>query len=330
VTNEQDSLFLGHGDERLPGVYIACSLTGIQDDREAQHTLSGFCRVIQDAIDAETLGVEGKEDTDRWAIRTNVPFKTSSPWAAGEASGREIYERNVKLLRTDTDALIIIGHRGGSMGCGQELEWAAAQSLPTLYLRPEGQPLSRQVEGAAEHMDLSIIEFADADALGRVVRRWVTRRRHAIEDTARRRNITRGRLTTAQAMMRWAWSRLDVDGRIKITALTRLKPMRINDLMLDPDALATSSVSQLLALSAALGLDLGRLFSPLPVTGQALGKRELGALRQAAEENGWNAPTVIDLILTAERAVAAGGTRRMPFTNIGDWTRLWEFRRSRE
>jgi hypothetical protein len=331
VTRHDDQaprLFAGD-DEYWPQVYIACSLTAIADDVEAQQLLKSWCHIVREAINTETAGGDVLGESRAWTVRCDAPIDRSAPWKDADATGEDIYRRNSRALWTDNDAIIVLGFRGGSIGVGQELEWAIQQGIPALYLQPPGNAVSRQVLGAAAEADIAIEAFEEPRELDGIVRRWLSRRRRVIEDGPRLRAMTRERLLLAQAWMVETWRRLDIDERIEVCATARLKPARVNRLLLEPDALAAASTGVLLRLTSALGLEIGALLSPSTALSRRLSPRQLVALRQAASENRWDGATVVELIIDAERTLAEPGVRRLRFERLQDWVRFHERPRDR-
>ena len=305
-----------------PQVYIACSLTAVAADQEARHSLSAWCHIIQESIQTATSGGDITGDARSWTVRCDVPLDRSSPWKAKDATPEGIYARNSSALWSQSDAMIVIGFRGGSIGVGQELEWAIQQGIPVLYVQPAGQPVSRQLEGAAHQADITIEPFEEPPELTRIIARWLARRRRTIEDGARIRSMNRDRLVVAQTVMRTTWARLDRDARFEACAVAHIRPRQVNRLLLDLDALASASTGQLLKLTSALGLEIGSLLGPAPPVIRRVSHAQLAALQLAAAENAWDGDTVVELIISAERTLAAPGVRRLRFDGLQDWVRF--------
>ena len=306
----------------LPRLYVACPRTTIANDNDAS-LLRSWCHIINEAVQDATQGSEDLSAPREWAVACAIPLQRSLPGSRDEQLlGREVFELNSRELWTKVDAMIAIGYRGGSVGVGQELQWAIQQGIPILYVVPPGSRVSRQVEGATHEADISIEPFQGPEHLARIVDRWLVSRRQAVEDGWRRREIHRARVVAAQAAAYAAWAQLPHAERFAACATAQLKPGRVHRLLTDPDALLAASLNEFLALTAAFGLEIGPLREPSKAQRKRLTPKQTDALLEAARENGWGGGVVIDLIEGAEQALALPGVRRMAFERMQDWVRF--------
>jgi hypothetical protein len=309
----QEELF-GLGAEfgrGTPLVYIAAPLSHLKDARDREH-VELLAHAIEAAIREQTRG-----EPDSWPLRVHSPVKLSAPWKGDSCSPLEIYERNTTLLWTEADALIVIADRGGSLGIGQELEWAFDLQLPVLYLYRDGDPVSRQVEGAASEYDLAIEAFSNPEGMRDLVCRWLVSRKHVICDGPRRRAGREIRIDPLRASFERAWRPLSAEERREVALSTRISETRIKRLVGDPLVLAAAGVEELSLLAGALAVpavpDL--LVRPLP----DLLPRQRAALGNAAAEFDWDYETTLNLDRRARLEISRGGTRRLPLSSPQDW-----------
>jgi hypothetical protein len=298
-------------EDDIPLVYVASALSSLGDDE--QRLLDAWCELIHRAV------VETASHADpSWSVRVHMPITWSAPWVESRRSAEAVYHLNAsRVLRAA--ALVVIGYRGGSLGAGQEFAWASHLRVPVLYLRPAGMPLSRQIEGTP--VDLVISEFTSA-ALYDTVSQFVRSRRGVIEDHPRQLRNRMVLMAPLALTLRRAWQRLEPDAQNLAVAMSRIHRRRIVHLVSDPLALAACGLTELLALSGALGVDAWRTMSPRPLPD--LEPRQLGALTTAAGEFGWDGPEVLGLYQAARLELARGGTRRLPLSTVEDWVQLRE------
>jgi hypothetical protein len=307
VSPDRDQLSLpipGQEDEDpdAPLVYVASALSHL--DEPGRQLIDAWCHTIRDAV------VEASEESSqRWRLRPYTPITWSAPGPTDERSPEEIYDLNTSKVWEEADALIVLGYAGGSLGAGQEFGWAASLRLPILYLHEKGSPISRQIEGTP--CDLTVEEFDSAEALHAAVARFVRDRRRVIEDNARRCRDRVLRFSPLATEMAKVWGRLSDAERQEVSGIARLHRRRIDELLRCPLALAAASLDELLALASALGLDLGRLLSPLLPD---LEPTQLGALATAAAEYEWDGRETIRLLQATRVELAKGGVRRLPLS----------------
>jgi hypothetical protein len=291
-------------------LYVASALSHL-DDHDLK-LIDAWSEVVRSA------SIEGARCADPpWEIRVHLPVVWSSPQRMPNADDEMIYRTNRRRV-LEADVLVVLGHKGASLGAGQELEWAAGLGIPVLHVSYEGDPVSRQIRGAPA--DFSFEVFRSAEELADKVRDFMMRRRHAIEEQPRRR---RNRVVIAQGeyeRFRDAWARCRGDRRDVIAAEARLPLRRIDELLDDPLEFATARFNELTALSGALGFTGFASASSLHVV--ELTQHQESALAAAANEYGWPAVEALRLHRLARDELAAGGVRRLPLANIDDWVRL--------
>ena len=296
----------------FPAVYVASPLTGLTEDQRRQ--VDAWCKNIEDAILHERTGIS------EWTLRTHIPAQSSAPWKDSRPD-TSIYELNSKLLWTDVDALILICLSGGSLGAGMELAWAGSLMIPALVLVPEGDPVSRQVSGMACEADLAVVPFADAAAMQAAVRRWLTQRRTQLESHDVRRQLHRQRTQSLRAQLVVRWEQVEQQQREEVSRLAGISVGRVERLLADPMNLLAATVTELLALSSALSVELG---NALGIRGGALAAPQLVALAQAATEFDWTASDVCVLVERAQSELASSVVRRLPLSSPQDWLRFRE------
>jgi hypothetical protein len=292
-----------------PQIYAASPLTGLT--AEARQTVLAWCHIVENAVDEAT-----RLAADPWLVRIHVPARLSAPWTNDGRPEEAVYRLNSMTLWTDTDAVIVVGYRGGSIGAGQELEWACDQGLPILYVTTKSDPISRQLRGTPA--DLTIRAFEHPDELRDAVTSFVRRYRRTIEDGPRRRASARLRAASSAARLSRAWNGLGGQSKLEVAALVRLQPVRIDLMLEDPLALLAAPLGRVLALGAALGVALPFGSDGLP----ELDFAQMRALLTAQLEYEWDDVLTQRLMLTARLELARGGVRRFPLTTLDDWYRF--------
>ncbi len=117
-------------DGPVPAVYLACRLTGLNNDQ--RKLLDSWCTHIEQVV-TETAA----ESENRWDVAVHIPFTWSAPWSDDGRSPEDVYRLN-RTKVSDCAAVIILCLDGGGLGVGQEFAWAAALRLPILLVhRPE-------------------------------------------------------------------------------------------------------------------------------------------------------------------------------------------------
>lgn len=209
--------------------------------------------------------------------------------------------------------LILLGDHGGSLGAGQEFAWAIARRLPVLVIHPDGTPASRQIGGTPGQMCLHQAG-TDSDLRDAVIR-WVDEWGAAVESRAR--SGTGELIVAFRAADRLREAlRASNDPLQAIAATTGMTVERINELF-DPEALLDSSVSELIAISGALGLEPGEALNRHPPP--ELSPNQRRGLATAAQEYEWTPPQTLQVEARARLELAQGGVRRLPLTAVQDW-----------
>jgi hypothetical protein len=276
---------------------------------------------------AHTVGRAIAEQTRRppepWPVRIHSPIKLSAPWREDDWTPVDVYELNTGKIWLETDALIMIADAGGSMGMGQELEWGFDLQLPSLYLYPDGDPVSRQINGANSEYDLSVEAYRDSDDLHDRVGRWLASRKAAILDGPRRRRSRELIFGQAGDSLAAAWALISSAEQEHVVATTRIARGRIKRMLSHPLALAAASFQEVEILRGALGIARhGDPQKELP----ELRPAQRAALCNAAEELEWDHETVLDLQRRAQVELGAGGVRRLTLGSIQDWATFYKLR----
>lgn len=284
-------------------IYVASALTAIEpSDREE---ISRRCEIIDRTI-IERSGTRGRP----W--RVHLPVLWSAPRPTDTRTPTEIYQTNRKHVRRAA-GLILLGDHGGSLGAGQEFAWAVARRLPVFVIHPEGTPLSRQIGGTPAQM---CIRQASSDSdLRDAVTRWVADWGAAVESRARSGTGELIIAFRAADRLRAALTASD-DSLEAIAATAGMSVERINELF-DPEALLDGSVSELVAISGALGLEAGEALNQHPPP--ELSPNQRRGLVTAAQEYEWTPPQILQVEARARLELARGGVRRLPLTAVQDW-----------
>lgn len=175
-------------------------------------------------------------------------------------------------------------------------------------------PLSRQIEGTPARM---CVRRADSDEeLRAAVAEWVADWGSAVESMARTDTGQRIIASRAADRLREALA-TSPDSAEAIAAVAGLEPDRVLELF-SPDALLDGSVSELIALSGALGLEAGEALSAMPIP--ELSSNQRAGLAVAAEEYEWSPSQILQVESRARLELAKGGVRRLPLTSVQDWT----------
>jgi hypothetical protein len=311
----QQPLFAEVPEPDWPLVCVAAPLSGL--DLAGRQTVSAWSELISAAV----LN-SARDASSPWQIRIHLVTKMSAPWKGDGRSGREVLELNSTVVKSEADALVIVGYKGGSIGVGQELEWALRQGMPVLYLHHVEDCPSRQVRGTSEFGDVLIEAFTEPEEIESIVLRFLHSRRPQIEEQKRRRRdriLLFGRL---QSKLNERWETLASDERLEVMAVVRMKPARIEQLLASVHELACASVVETFDLTAALGLSaldaLGTEAEP------ELEPSQLAALASAATEYEWDPITTLNLLAFPRMEVARGGIRRLLLSQNDDWLALYE------
>lgn len=297
------------GDEELPLIYIASPLTrpdGSDEDRRlVTFEVDKIVNVIQDPhFDGSPL-----------QYRTHAPAVLSAPWVSS-ASPWQIFQRNSLYLLAEADALIVLSLQGGSTGTGQELELAVQRGLPILYLVPENDSISRQIEG---NPLVDCRKYDQPDELDQVVRDFVKRNQNRIEHGPMQRRNTFILYTPLQLELRTKWLAMSVSGQRELSAQLGLAPAFLDHYLSHPLLVATMAHHQLLMIGTRLGVDVPSYFT---TSTRAVTMQEIGALVSAKEEYGWSDDESERLLQRAERLKVSDGTRRLILNSPSDWQRL--------
>lgn len=295
----------GHAND-LPLAYVASALSSLNE--EGRKLVDAWCHAIKEAI-AEASDVDKVP-----LIRCHAPVDLSAPWKSGGKTNEEIYDLNFTTV-VESDALIVIGHQGGSFGGGQEIGWATDLRMPILYVHHTHDKVSRQLYGTPA--DIDFYQFSTTDDLAQRVRRFIKERRKRIEAHHRTRGHWRVVYVLPLARLRAGWRPLEEDGRRRVSALASLHPRQVDAILTSASTLAVTSLDALTALSSALGLSYGQVFEPSPLP--ELSSIEIQALRVAVREHGVDPTEAFQLEVEARLELAKGGTRRFSLTTPEDW-----------
>lgn len=300
--------------ESDPQIYLASPLTHIADDEKARRLVGSEIEIISKAIDECTRNAD-----PRWLVRLHAPIQWTAPWNAGDTrSPPELYAANRRLVIGDTDALIIHGYGGGSMGVGQEFVWATELGVPILYVHHKEEPVSRQLEGTPAL--LTVAAFADPAQLADVTRCFIRDNRTLIELGPIRRRNRKTRFLPLQVELQGMWANLSQHQQQSVAATAGTSTTHVDFMVADLLEIGMAPIHLLTALGAGLGVDvvsaLGR--GPLP----ELGVGQIRALVAAADEQAWGEDTVAHLMDQGRLELARSAVRRFRLDTPDDWLRL--------
>lgn len=284
-------------------IYVASALTALEPCERSE--ISRRCDIIDRAI-VESSGATGKS----WQV--HLPVLWSAPRPDDSRSPREIYKLNRDHVRR-ASGLVLLGDHGGSLGAGQEFAWAIARRLPVLVILSGDEPLSRQIAGTPAQM--CVRQVSTDEDLRQVVTAWVAEWGASGESRARSGCGELIIAIRAADRIRGAFDG-SPDSIGAIAAVAGLNPERVVELFV-PAALLDGSVSELIALSGALGLEAGEALNPNPIP--ELSPNQRAGLAIAAQEYDWTPPQILQIESRARLELAKGGVRRLPLTSVQDW-----------
>ncbi len=241
-----------------------------------------------------------------------MPVLWSVPKPDDPRLPREIYELNRGHARR-ASGLVLLGDHGGSLGAGQEFAWALARRLPVLVILGPGSTLSRQIGGTPALM--CVRKAATDDELCHVVDHWVADWDPTVESRAR--NGAGERIIAIRAAERLSNAfEASSDSIEAISAVAGLSTERVLELF-EPEALLDGSVSELIALSRAIGLEPGEALNPNPIP--ELSPTQQDGLATAAQEYDWAPIQILQVESRARLELTRGGIRRLSLASVQDW-----------
>lgn len=301
----------GEADLELPLIYIASPLTRANESDDERRLVSfeidKIINIIQDP----------HFDSGPLRYRTHAPAVLSAPWTSN-ASPWQIFRKNTLLILAEADALIVLSLQGGSAGIGQEIELAAQRGLPTLYLVPEGDSISRQIDG---NPLIDCQTYDQPDVLSQIIRDFISRNKNQIDHGPVRRRSTTILYSALQEELREKWVTMNGKGQNEVTAQLGLEPAYLDHYLSNPLLVATMAHHQLLMVGTGLGVDISGFFTTLTRT---LSMQEVSALVSAKEEYYWSDEDSEKLLQRAERLKVSEGVRRLLLGSPADWKRLKE------
>ena len=165
-----------------------------------------------------------------------------------------------------------------------------------------------------------MVGFDDATHLTEAVKAFLRRQRQVIEDWRRRSDSLNVALMPLRETIAERWYALDEIGRQRVEAESRVHNARIVQLIDDHRALAGGSMSEVLAIVGALGIDASVILaSP---TMPDLNARQREALGVAADEYEWRGADELTIETRARLELARGGTRRLSLATPADWVQF--------
>ena len=228
---------LGAAMPEVPLIYVATPLSHLSPTERTD--IISWCEVIdRRAVDAALT------DVSPWLVRVHIPSQWSAPWNEDNMTPQEVYALNSTTVY-EAAALVVVGYRGGSLGAGQEFAWATGARIPILYLRCQGEPVSRQLQGTPA--DIIVAEFDNENQLADHIVSFVRSRRSTIENHPQRLRTQAATLAHIVAAMQDLWSNLDPTSQGRAIAESRLVEPRIKELIDNPHALAAAALNEVSA-----------------------------------------------------------------------------------
>ncbi|MEM9036383.1 MAG: hypothetical protein AAGD18_17420 [Actinomycetota bacterium] len=295
-----------HDEAPTPLIYLACRLTHLTHDQ--RQLLDSWCTHVEQAV-AEACA----QSESPWPISVHTPFTWSAPWSDRRPEN-QVHDANATTVQRCA-ALIVLAIDGGGLGVGQELTWAAALRLPVLLLHPAETTPSRQALGTPA--DITVAPFTDAAGLAEAVRAFLRKNRPTIEDWRRRRGSLDTALLPLREHLAEAWHARTETEQDRIEAESRVHRRRIQQLIAGDHALAGASMSEVLSLVGALGIDAANVLSNPTMPDLSAGQR--AALAAASDEYEWGGADALQLERRARLELARGGTRRLSLASPADW-----------
>lgn len=303
-------LFEGDDAEPIPQIYVACRLTNLADDQRT--LLDSWLTHIEQAITDASADSESP-----WVVSVHIPFTWSAPWNDNRPD-LEIYKLNSRTVH-ECAAVVILCIDGGGLGVGQEFAWATALRLPVLLLHPADTAPSRQALGTPG--DVTVVGFGSAGDLTESVKTFLRTNRPVIEDWRRRSESLEVALLPLRETLAERWYALGETDKQRVQAESRVDLRRIEQIVDDEHSIAGASMSEILSLVGAMGVDASSVLSSPSMPD--LTSRQRDALALAADEYEWGGAEVLSLETRGRLEVARGGTRRLSLVTPADWV---EFR----
>jgi hypothetical protein len=246
--------------------------------------LEGDCRTIEEA-----LVDSSQEASPRWTVSVHPPITTSAPWLGQELDPNEVWRRNTREVICRSDALIVHGAWGGSIGVGQETAWAFDRSIPILFLQYESAPVSKQVLGMMERSFwFDLYRFRESDELRRVTAEWLAHRRPVITKGPEVRRVLAEQWEPIRTRLleRWNRERSDSGRRTSVSSYAAMHPSDIDDVLTEPLLLARTPAWKVLRLASALEVVVAPTSGLAPAVPE-LSPDEIGALASCKRALGW-------------------------------------------
>ena len=296
-------LELDFSNESSTHIYVASALTAL--DPEERQAVSNRCELIEKTI-METSGSLGES----WEV--HLPVVWSAPGPEDTRTPREIYEFNRDHVRR-ASGLVVLADQGGSLGAGQEFAWAIARRMPVLLIGSGKVPLSRQIMGTPARMCTRVA--STDEELQDVVSQWVADWRSAVE--GHHRMGAGERVIASRAVDQFTDALVgSIASFEEVAALAGLSPDRASELF-SPEGLLDGSVSELISLAGALGLEAGEALNPTPIP--ELSPSQKDGLATAAQEYDWTANQILQVESRARLELVRDGIRRLSLTSVQDW-----------
>lgn len=302
LATKHEQLKFDLDDQPTTLIYVASALTSINMDERTE--ISRRCEIIDQTI-VETSRALG------YSWQVHLPVLWTAPKPDDDRSPREIYDLNRDHVRR-ASGLILLGDHGGSLGAGQEFDWALSRRMPVLVILGSGFTLSRQIAGTPALM--CVRHAATDEQLRQVVATWVKEWGPSVE--SRSQNWTGERVLADRVARHFNDALPDSSDSIEVVAaLSGLNRERVLELF-TPEAILDASVSEVNALSQALGLELGDVLKPDPISELSSGQRR--DLATAAKIHSWTPKQILRVELRARLELTRDATNRAPLESVHD------------
>jgi hypothetical protein len=301
-------------DTPISMLFVSVSMTG-RDESQLSH-IDSLSRAVERAAERVTTECERP-----WYVRVHIPSDHSAPWL-DDKPAPEVFAATRASFVSDVDALVLIVHRGGSIGCGQEFAWACLLGIPVLVLHHKSERISREVEGATDNFNVRVRSYGSTLALESYVGEFLTEWRSTIQTGPERRAVRVERARPISEAIRNAWKRLDEKTRDAKARDAGLPRARVALLASSPAELVGATHAEVLALCDVLEIDIAAVVAQSSSVVSGVGAKELAALKETARTLDWGAVDTLEILEFASNQMAQGGTRRFGLTTTEGWVAL--------
>lgn len=291
--------------ETVPLIFVSIAKTAHGEDDE---WLRDSAEAVCAALESETYDVRG------WVVRVFCPALRDSSWACDQPTDPQVAcGRNQRHLRTDADAVVTIGARGGSHGTGRE-EAQGGPRVPRLYLAVDDAPVTPTLDLERRHGP-EPVRAASSDDVRSAIADFIDEWMPVIQSEHDRQGARVLRWQRFRTTLAEAWEDLDDYGRLSVAGDTGLRLATVVEAIGSVDDFAVLSFESVCDLAAALRVPLAEY---LGTPSRSLTEAEELELARFGDELGVTHVAVRQIRRAALNDLKAGVTRTM-FSTVGDW-----------